>query len=219
MKMMEGSRIEVSDDWDVDKPGVAGNKYICTDNILFVCGGAFAGLEKIIAERLNRGKPSRPTVGFGAVPMSPQETTKPDDSLLLQATVDDLRQFGMMGELLGRLPNIAALTPLTAAQLVRILREPRNSLLGQYRDLLALSGVALRVTNVAVKRIAEEAMRRKTGARGLRGILEDALSQAMFDAPDSPGGTVVLDVRAGWLVTRYIKGEAAAPSRKERAAG
>jgi len=149
---------------------------IDTTNVLFIVGGAFAGLEKIIEKRS-----SKKTLGFGI------ETTawgEPDgDDVLAQVRPEDLVNFGLIPEFIGRLPLIASVTPLDQAALVQILTEPRNALIKQYQKLFELDGVELEFTDDAIQAIADRALERKTGARGLRSIIEEVLLHAMYDVP------------------------------------
>src|SRR5580765_266795 len=147
-----------------------------TTNILFICGGAFVGLEKIIERRLTESN-----VGFGAKIKSKRKNNVGE---LLQYTQnEDLMNYGLIPEFIGRLPVVTALEELDETTLVDILNTPRNALTKQYRRLLELDGVALKFTDGALKSIASEAIRRKTGARGLRAILEHAMLDVMFDIP------------------------------------
>jgi ATP-dependent Clp protease ATP-binding subunit ClpX len=148
---------------------------IDTSNILFICGGAFVGLEDIVAKRIGRGG-----MGFTAdVKRNKLERSE----LLKHVEPEDLVKFGLIPELIGRLPVIATLDELTEEDLVRILGEPKNALVKQYRKLLELEGVELEFTEEALKEIAKEAIRRKTGARGLRAIMERIMTDVMFEVP------------------------------------
>lgn len=152
-----------------------------TTNILFICGGAFAGLEKVIRQRTEQGG-----IGFGA-----QVHSKDDNAditeLFTQVEPEDLIKFGLIPELIGRLPVIATLAELDEETLVHILTEPKNALVKQYRALFAMEGVELEVSDDALKSIAKLAMERKTGARGLRSIMERALLETMYCLPDAEG--------------------------------
>lgn len=197
LKLLEGAEVDVpSDDLKVSS-----GKKMNTDGILFVCGGAFEGIEKIIAKRVNANKT---TVGFGSQVASEKDKDEYNE-LISQVTTDDLKQFGMMPELLGRVPIIATLRLLDKADLARILREPKNALLRQTQILLGAAGVQLQTTDDAMELIAEAALKRKVGARGLRGILEGALKQTKFEAPDHPGCALTLDAKDGRLVTRFTQ--------------
>ena len=147
-----------------------------TTNILFICGGAFAGLERIIAAR---GRPR--SMGFGA------EVSGPDDrktgELLREVEPDDLLKFGLIPEFVGRLPVVATLTDLDIPALIKILKEPKNALVKQYQKLFEMEDVHLTFTEDALKAIAERAIQRKTGARGLRSIMEAILLDTMFELP------------------------------------
>jgi ATP-dependent Clp protease ATP-binding subunit ClpX len=175
LKIMEGTVASV--------PPQGGRKHpqqeflqVDTTNILFICGGAFAGLEKIIAAR---GKGT--SIGFGA-------DVKENDSrgvgeMFGELEPEDLLKFGLIPEFVGRLPVIATLTDLDEASLVIILTQPKNALIKQYQRLFELENVALTFTDDALVAIAKRAINRKTGARGLRSILEDILLDTMFDLP------------------------------------
>ncbi|MCX7759885.1 MAG: ATP-dependent Clp protease ATP-binding subunit ClpX [Hydrogenothermaceae bacterium] len=147
---------------------------IDTSNILFILGGAFVGLEDIIKQRI--GKKS---IGFGADIKSKEE----EKDLISQVRVEDLIKFGLIPEFLGRIPVIATLEELDEDMLVRVLTEPKNALVKQYKSLLALDGIDLEFTEDALREIAKEAIERKTGARGLRAIIEDIMLDVMFEAP------------------------------------
>lgn len=150
---------------------------IDTSNILFICGGAFSGLEKIIEQRNNKGK----SIGFNA----DVKVIGDNDSMdLSDVQQKDLVKYGLMPELIGRLPVITTLNPLSEADLVRILTEPKNALTKQYQELLAMDDVKLEFEDDALKRIAHKAMERHTGARGLRSILENSMCDLMFEIPD-----------------------------------
>jgi len=149
---------------------------IDTTNILFVCGGAFVGLDKIVEQRLNKSG-----VGFGAAVKDQKEMSRGE--LLAKTEPEDLLRFGLIPEFIGRLPVTATLEDLDEDALVQILEKPRNSLIRQYRKLFELEDVDLQFTDGAMLEIAREAMARKTGARGLRSILEDIMLDVMYDLP------------------------------------
>ncbi len=158
-----------------------------TTNILFICGGAFAGLEKIIGDRLEAK-----SIGFGAHVAAPEE--RKTGELLRQSEPEDLLKFGLIPEFVGRLPVIATLEDLDVAALVKILVEPKNALVKQYGKLFDMENVELSFTDDALTAIAKKAIERKTGARGLRSILEAILLDTMFDLPSMQGvGEVVVD--------------------------
>lgn len=175
LKIIEGTTASV--------PPQGGRKHphqefiqIDTTNILFVVGGAFAGLEHIIEQRV--GKKS---LGFtGAVRGKAEREA---DELLAQVRPEDLTKFGLIPEFIGRLPLIASVSPLDQDALVQILTEPRNALVKQYRKLFELDGVELEFTEEAISSIADKALERGTGARGLRAIIEEVLLHVMYDVP------------------------------------
>src|SRR3712207_1966026 len=146
---------------------------IDTTNILFICGGAFDGLEKVI-----RNRSERSGIGFGAEVRSASERTVGD--VLRDVEPEDLIKFGLIPELVGRLPVVATLDELNEAALVQILIEPKNALIKQYQRLFSMEGVELEVRPAALQAIARKALKRKTGARGLRSILEHVLLDSMF---------------------------------------
>ena len=147
-----------------------------TANILFICGGAFVGLEKTIEERIGKK-----VVGFGAEPKNIHG--KKIEDILKQIQPQDLIKYGLIPEFVGRLPVIATLEELSEAALIRILTEPKNAIIKQYQKLLSFDSVKLKFTDTALTAIAKEAIRRKTGARGLRAILEDVMLDLMYEIP------------------------------------
>ncbi len=149
---------------------------INTSNILFICGGAFDGLEKIIQKRVGSS-----SMGFGAKVMDRKELDTTD--WMSEAVPQDLVKFGLIPELVGRLPVITALNGLDEEALIKILTEPKNSLLKQYKRLFSLDNVGLEFTQEALRAVAHEAIERHTGARGLRSIMEEILQKIMFDVP------------------------------------
>jgi ATP-dependent Clp protease ATP-binding subunit ClpX len=159
-----------------------------TRNILFICGGAFAGLEKVIQARSTKGG-----IGFGAEVRSKQGGKKIGESLR-EVEPDDLVKFGLIPEFVGRLPVIATLEELDEAALVQILTEPKNALTKQYAKLFEMEGVDLEFRSDALKSVAQKALERKTGARGLRSILEGILLDTMYEIPSQQGvSKVVID--------------------------
>ena len=175
LKLMEGTVASV--------PPQGGRKHpqqeflqVDTTNILFICGGAFAGLEKVIA---NRQKGT--SIGFGADVQNVDE--RPLGELLAEVQPEDLIKFGLIPEFIGRTPIIATLELLDKDALTRILTEPKNALVKQYQALFGMDEIELEFTDGALEAIAEEAIERKTGARGLRSILEALLMDTMFDLP------------------------------------
>ena len=148
-----------------------------TKNILFICGGAFAGLEKIIRDRSEKSG-----IGFSAVIHS-KEDAKSIDQLLHEVEPSDLVKYGLIPELIGRLPVVASLEELDRTALVRILTEPKNALLKQYRKIFEMEGATLEFRDQALQVIADQCVEKKTGARGLRSILEKALLDTMYELP------------------------------------
>jgi ATP-dependent Clp protease ATP-binding subunit ClpX len=175
LKLIEGTTASI--------PPQGGRKHpnqdfiqVDTTNILFICGGAFEGLDKVIQSRSEKSG-----IGFGATVKSP--TDKNVGDLLKEVEPEDLIKFGLIPELVGRLPVIATLNELSEDALVQILTEPKNALIKQYRKLFDMEGVGLDVTHNALVSIAQKAIKRKTGARGLRSILEHCLLDIMFELP------------------------------------
>ena len=160
---------------------------INTRNILFICGGAFETLDKIIAHRVNKGG-----MGFGADIRSSEDNTLTE--LFKQLEPDDLIQFGLIPEIVGRLPIAVALEELDEDAMLNILTQPKNALVKQFKSLFAMDGIELEFSQDALKEIVRETMARKTGARGLRSVMEKALQQAMFELPGS--GTKKLELTA-----------------------
>jgi ATP-dependent Clp protease ATP-binding subunit ClpX len=147
-----------------------------TTNILFICGGAFVGLDEIIKRRLGKG-----SIGFGAQIKNVKDLTLGE--ILSQVQPEDLIKYGFIPEFVGRLPVIATLDELTVDDLVRILVEPKNSIIKQYQKLFEMEGVELKFTEKALRVVAEEAVKRKTGARGLRSIIEEVMVDVMYEIP------------------------------------
>ena len=156
-----------------------------TSHILFICGGAFHGIEQIIERRIGGRQ-----LGFGAEVASKKERNPSE--LLKEVQPEDLLKFGMIPEFIGRLPVIATLEELDVDSLVRILVEPRNALIKQYKKLLEMDGVNLKVTDGALRAIAEEAIRNKAGARGLRAVLEGAMLDVMYEIPSKKNAREVI---------------------------
>jgi ATP-dependent Clp protease ATP-binding subunit ClpX len=147
-----------------------------TTNILFICGGAFDGLDKIIQRRMNTK-----VMGFN----SQVAKTEEDNNVLQEVQPEDLLKFGLIPELIGRLPVVVSLDPLSKEALIKILTEPKNALVKQYETLFKMDGVELEMTDKALERIAEKAAERKTGARGLRSITEKLMTDIMYEIPSN----------------------------------
>ena len=175
LKILEGTEASV--------PPQGGRKHpqqelipIDTTNILFICGGAFDGLGKIIERRLDKG-----SIGFNSQII--EKTDKSEDELFKQVMPEDLTKFGLIPEFVGRVPVTVSLDFLDEKALERILTEPKNALIKQYKKLFELDGVELKFTDEAINTIAKKAVERKTGARGLRAILENAVMDIMYETP------------------------------------
>ena len=185
LKLLEGSDIEVPVG-ATSKNAMVPLVTVNTKNILFICGGAFPDLEDIIKERLNH----QGSIGFTA---DLKDKYDNDSNLCQQVTVDDLRNYGMIPEFLGRLPVVFALESLTKPMLIEIMREPKNAILKQYEKLLELDEVKLEFDDAALNAIADKAMEKKTGARALRSIIEDYMLDIMYEIPkDNNIGKVVI---------------------------
>lgn len=185
LKMMEGTVAYV--------PPQGGRKHpqqdfiqIDTSNILFICGGAFMGIESIINARSNNS-----SIGFGATVQSKEELRH--SQVLKDLQIEDIIKFGMIPEFVGRLPVVTTLDPLDKSALVSILTEPKNAIVKQYKKLFNLNQAELEITDEAIEAIAVKALKRNTGARGLRSIIEEQLLDNMFDFAELKGKRIVID--------------------------
>ena len=182
-----------------------------TKNILFICGGAFETLDKIISRRVNTGG-----MGFGADIRSAEENSLSELFKMLEP--DDLIPFGLIPEIVGRLPVAVALEELDEAALLNILTQPKNALVKQFKSLFAMDGIELEFTDEALKEIVHETMTRKTGARGLRSVMERTLQKAMFTMPGSDVKKLVLTaemVKSGLSSVGVAVSGAAKKTRKK----
>ena len=195
LKLLEGSEVEVPVGAS-SKGAMVPLATVNTRNILFICGGAFPGLEDIIKQRLSKSN----SIGFGGTLKDSYEN---DPDILSKVTTEDIRKYGMIPEFIGRLPIITTLQMLTKEMLIKIMTEPKNAILKQYQKLLELDEVKLEFADDALEEIADKAMELKTGARGLRSIIEDYRLDIMYEIPkDDNIGTVT-------ITGDYLKGKGA----------
>ena len=188
LKMIEGANIMIpKKKYDFESDEL---QTIDTTNILFIVSGAFSGMDKIVAKRLEKH-----TIGFGAEHVGVIK----DDNILNRITQEDLITYGMIPEFVGRLQTIAVLHKLDEEAMVRILEEPKDALIRQYKDLLAVDGVQLEIDKPAIRKIAKIAIKRKTGARSLRSIMENTMLDIMYNAPTNKPKRIVVheeDIKA-----------------------
>lgn len=181
LKMLEGSIVEFTERGQRKHPEAPTIK-VDTKNILFICGGAFVGIEKIIEKRIKKGEAA---IGFGSEVPSKEDTNKKFNELIHQVRPEDLMKYGIIPEIIGRLPVICTLETLDEDALLRILTEPKNAPVKQYEKLLAMDNVKLEFEEAALRLVAKKAIERKTGARSLKGIIEDVMLDVMFEIPKS----------------------------------
>ncbi len=211
LKLLEGAEIEVPVGAS-SKNAMVPMTTVDTKNILFICGGAFPELEEIIKERLNK----EASIGFRA---DLKDKYDDDENLLMKVTVEDVRKFGMIPEFLGRLPILFSLEALTEDMLVKILQEPKNAIIKQYKKLLAMDEVDLVFDEGALRAIAKKAKEKKVGARALRAIIEEFMLDIMFEIPkdDNIGRVTIteeyVEKKGGPLIE--MRGLAAIPEHTE----
>ena len=213
LKLLEGSEVEVPVG-ATNKNAMVPMTTIDTRNILFICGGAFPELDKIIKKRLT----SQASIGFQA---ELSDTYDKDENILSKVTVEDLREFGMIPEFLGRLPVIFSLQAMTEEMLKKVLTQPKNAIIKQYQKLLALDEVNLVFDDEAVTAIAKKAVEKKTGARALRAIIEEFMLDIMYEIPkDDMIGQVTItkdyiEKKGSPLITMRESGEAKLLTQRE----
>lgn len=186
LKLLEGSIVSI--------PPKGGRKHpdtplvrINTKNIIFICSGAFVGLEEIVKRRVNKS-----TIGYGSIQ---EKSSHEDEDYMKYVTPQDLKSFGFIPELIGRLPIITYTDELDKDALMKILIEPKNSLVKQYKKIFEIDGVDLSLTKSALEMIVDKAIENKTGARGLRNVMENVMNDAMYNMPSSDNKKFIVDKR------------------------
>ena len=213
IRIYEGAEVEVPFGAS-SKNAMVPMTTVDTKNILFICGGAFPELEEVIKERLNK----EASIGFKA---DLKDKYDKEENLLCKVTVEDVRKFGMIPEFLGRLPILFSLEALTEDMLVRILTEPKNAIVRQYKKLLAMDEVDLEFTEDALHAIAKQAKEKKVGARALRAIIEEFMLDIMYEIPkdDNIGKVTItedyVEKKGGPLIE--MRGVAALPEQEANA--
>ncbi len=207
LKMIEGSIVELPNKRvrnPLDITDTATNTKIDTSNILFIVGGAFEGIDKIISKRLDEGIHK---IGFESY--IDKNFGKSYNDFIDKVTTEDLKSFGIIPELLGRLPIVTSFKELTKEELIKVLTEPKNALIKQYSLLLKEDGVNISFTDKALELVAEKAIKRKTGARSLRSILENTLQDLMYKAPELEDvSNILIDcVDNKFIITNLDKGQ------------